>query len=102
MGRRGWSAGRARVLFLLTSDMLLDVYRTPRPREAITEAGTNRNAVPLEKLLIEGEESSDSGSAQLFPFFPTKICNECWVCRPQIKPAASLFCDASVFFHLRR
>ena|ERR1700723_2273756 len=75
MGRRGWGAGRARVLFLLTSGMLLDLYRTPRPLEAITEAGTNPNAVPLEKFIIEGEESSDSGSAQLFPFFPTKICN---------------------------
>jgi hypothetical protein len=48
--------------------MLLDLYRTPRPLEAITEAGTNPNAVPLEKFIIEGEESSDSGSAQLFPF----------------------------------
>src|ERR1700734_2699591 len=101
MGRRGWGAGRARVLFLLTSGMLLDLYRTPRPLEAITEAGTNPNAVPLEKFIIEGEESSDSGSAQLFPLFPLRNLQWCWVCRRQIKSAASLFCDASVLFHLR-
>jgi hypothetical protein len=90
-----------RGFYLLTSGMLLDLYRTPRPLEAITDVGTNPNAVPLEKFIIEGEESSDSGSAQLFPFFPNQNLQWCWVCRPRIKSAASLFCDASVLFHLR-
>jgi hypothetical protein len=44
------------------------MYRTPRPLEAITDAGTNPNAVPLEKFIIEGEESSDRDRLNSSPF----------------------------------
>ena len=87
-----------RGFYLLTSGMLLDLYRTPRPLEAITEAGTNPNAVPLEKFIIEGEESSDSGSAQLFPFFPTKICNGVGCPAPRSNQRLACFATQAFFF----
>jgi hypothetical protein len=86
-----------RGFYLLTSGMLLDVQDASSPGSHYG-CGHKPKCCSIGKIHNRRGRIERSGSAQLFPFFPTKICNGVGCAAPRPNQRLACFATQAFFF----